>query len=195
MDNLPFRGRCNQCDFALFTDLPVQGVDNFNGVKADGVPYSVGNGYAAYFARCPNNHKVFKLVQIKGTYSKDHKCDSRCLNARGHECTCSCGGMNHGRGFAVTLIEASAMQPVIITDDPSEKQINFIKRLLDERIIPDSDEGTGVQRRLNALKMIERDEITKKQASKIIEWLLTLPQYKDENPGLTNPADFSAYNH
>jgi len=25
-----------------------------------------------------------------------HKCDARCMNARGHNCECSCGGKNHG---------------------------------------------------------------------------------------------------
>jgi hypothetical protein len=27
-----------------------------------------------------------------------HKCDARCLNAKGHNCECSCGGKNHGAG-------------------------------------------------------------------------------------------------
>ena len=27
-----------------------------------------------------------------------HKCDARCMNARGHDCECSCGGANHGIG-------------------------------------------------------------------------------------------------
>lgn len=27
-----------------------------------------------------------------------HKCDARCLNAKGHSCECSCGGANHGKG-------------------------------------------------------------------------------------------------
>jgi orotidine-5'-phosphate decarboxylase len=27
-----------------------------------------------------------------------HKCDDRCLHAKGHKCECACGGKNHGRG-------------------------------------------------------------------------------------------------
>lgn len=27
-----------------------------------------------------------------------HKCDARCVNAKGHSCECSCGGKNHGAG-------------------------------------------------------------------------------------------------
>lgn len=26
-----------------------------------------------------------------------HKCDARCMNAKGHNCECSCGGKNHGK--------------------------------------------------------------------------------------------------
>ena len=25
-----------------------------------------------------------------------HKCDARCMSAKGHNCECSCGGKNHG---------------------------------------------------------------------------------------------------
>jgi hypothetical protein len=25
-----------------------------------------------------------------------HKCDARCMGAKGHNCECSCGGKNHG---------------------------------------------------------------------------------------------------
>ena len=27
---------------------------------------------------------------------KNHKCDSRCTNAKGHDCECACGGAFHG---------------------------------------------------------------------------------------------------
>lgn len=40
-------------------------------------------------------------VQRKIDYAKKpslHKCDKRCLNAQGHNCECSCGGVNHGAG-------------------------------------------------------------------------------------------------
>ena len=36
---------------------------------------------------------------IKGTLSANHKCDSRCTNARGSDCECSCGGKNHGAAW------------------------------------------------------------------------------------------------
>ncbi len=36
---------------------------------------------------------------VKGTVNPDHKCDSRCTNAKGHNCDCSCGGENHGSAY------------------------------------------------------------------------------------------------
>jgi hypothetical protein len=41
------------------------------------------------------------------------KCDARCYNAKGKDCTCVCGGRNHGIGFEAakekTLNEADAI--------------------------------------------------------------------------------------
>lgn len=104
----PLLGRCKDCDYTLFvsenqtSDIPE--VNSFSEIKQPGVAYRVDNGI---FARCDKKHRVFMLRHIKGTYSKDHKCDSRCLNARGWKCTCSCGGANHGRGYAVAVHDAN----------------------------------------------------------------------------------------
>lgn len=45
--------------------------------------------------------KVSRRVQYKAFASK-HECDARCMGASGRtmNCECSCGGKNHGRGFA-----------------------------------------------------------------------------------------------
>jgi hypothetical protein len=64
----------------------------------------MSRGPRGVLSRCPQNHKVFRLEQIEGTYSEDFKCDARCLNAKARKCTCSCGGMNHGRGHAVQIV-------------------------------------------------------------------------------------------
>lgn len=32
-------------------------------------------------------------------------CDYRCMFARGHDCECSCGGKNHGRGDAGAQVD------------------------------------------------------------------------------------------
>lgn len=163
----PLLGRCKECDFALFaTRDQVQDADGFREVKLVGTPYRVGNN--GIFARCTNRHKVFVLKTVKGTYSEKHNCDSRCLNAKGHDCTCSCGGANHGRGYAVEVTEASA--PVIAqanSDDASDKQIDFITNLINERL--DGDKKVGANERLE-------QGLTKKLASAWIERLLELPK-------------------
>lgn len=176
MVEAPYLGRCKKCDYALFaTSEDVREADN---AKAGGPPVNVGNGQI--MGRCTNGHPWFRLKRIKGTYSKDHKCDSRCLNAKGHDCTCSCGGANHGRGHTVQVVVASAI-PAQISEPATERQEAFIRRLLDERVLPDREpvQGivyTGAQRRVHALESLNRHEFTKRRASTIIEWLLTLPE-------------------
>jgi hypothetical protein len=171
-----YLGRCKQkgCDYALFaTSEQVTHVENFSGVKAGQAPVRVGNN--GVFGRCKDSHKFFPLKAVSGTYSDKHKCDSRCLNAKGNDCTCSCGGMNHGRGYAVEIMAAPA-RPQSNEDQASEKQETFIRSLLESRIIPDSDKLTGYDRKVNAVIMLKNHEFTKRQASKTIEWLLTLPK-------------------
>lgn len=40
---------------------------------------------------------VTRVVYFKRNPSL-HKCDARCQHAKGHDCECSCGGENHGKG-------------------------------------------------------------------------------------------------
>jgi hypothetical protein len=108
-DSLPFLGRCRECDYALFTTAEdVKQAESLREVKAGTGAYRVNNGVVG---RCPAGHKVFPLRQIEGTFSADHNCDARCLNARGHTCTCSCGGMNHGRGHVATVVVEAGHEP------------------------------------------------------------------------------------
>lgn len=103
-----YLGRCKEkgCDYALFaTAEDVKAVGNFREVVAGRGAFRVGNN--GVFGRCTNGHKFFVLKSVQGTYSAVHKCDSRCLNARGHDCTCSCGGANHGRGHAVVISQVT----------------------------------------------------------------------------------------
>jgi hypothetical protein len=100
-ESKPFLGRCKQCDYAVFaTEEDLSPAADYKDVLPGGAYRLQGRGV---LARCTNNHRVFPLKRIEGTFSEDFKCDSRCLNARGRKCTCSCGGMNHGRGHAVQV--------------------------------------------------------------------------------------------
>ena len=40
---------------------------------------------------------VERVIEYKRNPSL-HKCDGRCLHAKGRNCECSCGGANHGAG-------------------------------------------------------------------------------------------------
>jgi hypothetical protein len=160
-DSTPLLGRCKECDFALFaTREQVIDAASFKEVQQAGMPYRVGNN--GHFARCPNRHKVFVLKGIKGTYSAEHKCDARCLNAKGHSCTCSCGGMNHGRGHASVVHEAG----VVIEAPATEKQIKFIESLIDQVTLTD-EQLLAIDAKLQA-------GLTKAQASAWIERLIEL---------------------
>lgn len=52
---------------------------------------------------CLKHKRQLGYVPINGSYSETHICDSRCMNAIGPNCECSCGGANHGRGYHVEL--------------------------------------------------------------------------------------------
>lgn len=40
---------------------------------------------------------VTRSIRYSLTPSK-HRCDARCINAKGHNCECACGGKHHGKG-------------------------------------------------------------------------------------------------
>lgn len=114
-ESKPYLGRCKSCDYAVFAaaeDVP----DGLN--YRDVLPGGVCNVRGRVFGRCNNGHRFFPLRQIEGTYSEDFKCDSRCLNAKGHKCRCSCGGLNHGRGHAVKLQPVQA-HAAIVAKEPA----------------------------------------------------------------------------
>ena len=43
--------------------------------------------------------KMMSFGKLEGYVNPDVKCDARCTNARGHNCECSCGGLNHGSAW------------------------------------------------------------------------------------------------
>ncbi len=57
------------------------------------------NPYDKHAPRCPVCRYRMQGEPIKGTYSPDRACDSRCQNAIGPSCDCQCGGANHGLGW------------------------------------------------------------------------------------------------
>jgi hypothetical protein len=60
-----------------------------------------GQARASHWVNCPACGKRPRLVKVKGVYNPDHPCDARCTSAKGSECSCSCGGANHGKDHGV----------------------------------------------------------------------------------------------
>lgn len=59
--------------------------------------------------------KRARLRKVEGQYNPDRKCDSRCTGAKGHECSCACGGANHGADWGiqeVTVVTGGHKAPV-----------------------------------------------------------------------------------
>lgn len=42
--------------------------------------------------------RYYTGTAVKGTKS-NHRCDARCVNSKGPNCECSCGGENHGKAY------------------------------------------------------------------------------------------------
>lgn len=49
---------------------------------------------------CPSCRRPTSGQTVRGRFSALHRCDARCIYAKGPECECSCGGKNHGAGHA-----------------------------------------------------------------------------------------------
>jgi hypothetical protein len=56
------------------------------------------NGFSCVLCRGCSKPRIAKPVA--GKISVKHVCGAKCLNSTGHVCECSCGGKNHGAGFA-----------------------------------------------------------------------------------------------
>jgi len=150
--NKPLLGRCGSCDFALHAqDDQAQPAERYRDMEAVGVPYAMGT---QFYARCPNRHMPFKLYRMEGTVT-DFQCDARCENAKGHVCECSCGGMNHGKAYAITPTEIHTAGAPPSPDRPREPQEQpsegVVRRVpvsgppRREKVLLDVPEGEGFQ--------------------------------------------------
>lgn len=83
------------------------------GKKFDGKRYQVAKDATG------RTLPVTRTVEFKKTRAP-RKCDARCLNARGHDCECACGGVNHGRGDAGASFD-------LFTDDPGPVRAGFFE--------------------------------------------------------------------
>lgn len=49
---------------------------------------------------CSEHDRWFTLTAVKGVLNIDKTCNSRCVNATGMTCECSCAGHQHGAAYA-----------------------------------------------------------------------------------------------
>jgi hypothetical protein len=70
-------------------------------IKFPGVKGKNYDSFDKFVGKHPVTGEIIPITR-RINYAKKpslHKCDARCLNAKGNNCECSCGGKNHGRGF------------------------------------------------------------------------------------------------
>lgn len=58
--------------------------------------------YSYQDAKCSCGKRV-KETFVHGIYNPEHKCDVRCLTAKGKDCTCECGGEGHGKAYILSF--------------------------------------------------------------------------------------------
>jgi DNA-binding phage protein len=51
---------------------------------------------------CPSNCGALLTVERLAAVTTEETCDSRCMGATGPNCSCACGGANHGRSWGTT---------------------------------------------------------------------------------------------
>jgi len=104
-----FIGRCfsKQCRTTVRVTVPSVARDKWTrGIP--GVPGSAEKYQVSEPAWAPRNlglecvaHRYpLRWQPIEGRTNPDHKCDARCIHARGPNCDCSCGGANHGAAYS-----------------------------------------------------------------------------------------------
>jgi hypothetical protein len=102
-----YNGKCYHCgqkkSFMAIGQFEAPRVNIYKGnysqmfQDAQGQQLEAMNGTVYFPHECPNSPRVYiPLKPVFGTYSKDHKCNDKCLSAIGHNCECQCGGKNHG---------------------------------------------------------------------------------------------------
>ena len=84
--------------FAQAVDRTV-GVSNMGRARIEHRP--TGRFYDAAGERVASDdlgcgHGRTTMTPVNGYYNAEKGCDGRCMNARGSDCECSCGGENHG---------------------------------------------------------------------------------------------------
>lgn len=83
-------------NFRYFTECGGETV-RLDNVWHDGHVSTKAPHFSGICPSCGERHTAMRVIERKASPS-NHKCDDRCISAKGHKCECSCGGHNHGKG-------------------------------------------------------------------------------------------------
>ena len=86
------------------------------------------------------------LMRFKTKSGKQGSCDARCYDAKGLECSCCCGGVNHGVGFKQAYENTWTRFDEIVKEADDFKQIIRVSNQLslpepeERHVLPQSRE-------------------------------------------------------
>lgn len=95
---LTWVGKCRPCNMGIAVQSDVE----MRRVFGQSRPFHpttfepLGDKRRVACHRC--GHAVI-LKSVAGTYNPNRPCDPRCTNATGPDCSCACGGSNHGSAY------------------------------------------------------------------------------------------------
>lgn len=120
--------RCKGCLAVVVTEETVARFKDYDGRYHFRTPNS-------FPCSCGSNYKHLGRVAANRLIQLEHKCpcDTRCTDATGPNCDCSCNGANHGTGRMV-VVERSAGTPPPVNppDAKSAARAQEFKQVLDE---------------------------------------------------------------
>ena len=86
---------CKKCGTTLARDYKHQdGNCRLFRVEGDRVVWQ------EYDGRCECGSR-FKATFVQAVVNEQHTCNAACINAKGQNCSCECGGENHGKSFLI----------------------------------------------------------------------------------------------
>ena len=68
------------------------------------------------------------LIAVYNSEGCVGRCDARCYNATGPNCTCICGGANHGAGYDKAVSNTVEMTERLVDDTGLSEQLEAFKK-------------------------------------------------------------------
>jgi len=116
MNKRPCIGTCGVCRMTSRKDVECITVDVGYGRRETRYRTPQGGLWRNPSTACFSCGATVELELVKG-HVTDEKCGEKCRMAKRGDCECSCGGANHGNGWAVSATEAEPALCVHGDDD------------------------------------------------------------------------------